>query len=209
LSGGWVSNSELGIEGVVSGYADPHSAEGMTSNLTAPVASTVVNACIKGTAAKVDMLSVPCTTKEFTPPATDCYGEFWGAVIGMNLKQPLDPETGEAVAKPLTFDASALKGFSFEIDGPTVPRPAAFRFKVEAETGEFCNPATVKIVAGKNRVLFSQLLDSCFRIRTDPPNPTAETVQSKLIKISWQVVTNANAEVPFDFCVSNVRALLK
>jgi hypothetical protein len=58
-------------------------------------------------------------------------------------------------------------------------------------------------------VLFSQLVDRCFRICVNPSNPTAETAQSKLLKISWQVITNTTAEVPFDFCVSNVRALLK
>jgi hypothetical protein len=38
-------------------------------------------------------------------------------------------------------------------------------------------------------------------------NPTAEAGKSNLIKIAWQVVTNTTSAVPFDYCVSNVRAL--
>jgi len=30
-----------------------------------------------------------------------------------------------------------------------------------------------------------------------------------VISIEWSVVTNASATVPFDLCVSNVRAVLK
>jgi hypothetical protein len=180
----------------------------MTSNLTRPVAPKVGNACIKGAAAMVDMLSVACTNQIFTPPATDCFGEYWGADIGMQLNQAVDPSTG-VDAKPLPFDASALKGFSFEIDGAVVPTRSALRFQVEADGRMFCSSGMVKIDPGLNRVLFAQLLEECFRYTNDPPRPTAETVQSQLLKISWHVLTNTSSAVPFDFCVSNVRALLK
>lgn len=209
MTGGWATNVELGIQGAVFPYSDKYSGTGMTSNLADPVDASVVNACIKGTAALVDQASTPCTSMVFTPPATDCFGEYWGAAIGVNLNQPIDPDTGKGVVIPLPYDASTLQGFTFEISGATVPAPSALRFKVEADTGEFCTPTTVKILNGSNKVFFNQLLDKCYSISTNPPNPTAETVQSKLLKISWQVVTNDKSAVPFDFCVSNVRALPK
>ena len=209
MSGGRVTSAELGIQGTVVAVADSHSALDMTSNLTPPVGESVVNACIAGMAAKVDQLSEVCINHTFTPPATDCWAEFSGVGVEMNLNQGLDAQMGEASAKALAFDASALQGFAFDLDGATVPGPVSLRFSVESDDGVFCNVPTVKLHAGSNAVLFSQLVDRCFRITDDPPNPTAETVQSKLVKLSWRVVPNDSAAVPFDFCISNVRAILK
>lgn len=212
MSGGLVTNAELGIHGAVFAFADTHSAIGMTSNLTPPVDASVASACIAGSAAKVDQASEICITKEFTPPAMDCWAEFSGTGVAIDLDQPLDAQPGQASGQALPFDASALRGFAFDLDGATVPTPAALRFSVEADTDDgssFCNVPTVKLRAGTNVVLFSQLVDRCFKINDDPPNPTAETVQSKLVKVSWHVLPNQTAPVPFDFCISNVRALLK
>jgi len=204
---GRVENRELHVQGIVFAEADSHTAETMTSNLARPVDRSAVDACIQGVAAKVDLLSVPCTARTFTPPASDCFSEYWGAKIGMQLNQAQD--TGEG-GVPEPFDASALKGFSFEIGGALVPLRSALRFQVEAAGRMFCSSGVVKIVPGTNRVLFDQLVEDCFRY-TDPNEmrPTAEEVQSQLLEVSWHVLTNNNLEVPFDFCVSNVRALLK
>jgi hypothetical protein len=203
-SAGWVAkDNEAGIQGAVFSFGDPTSKMGMMENFT------LGNACISGTAAKVDMASTACTTKMFTAPATDCYGEYWGAAIGMNLNQSIDTTlTPPAGGTPAPYDASSLKGFAFVVSGNTVPAPSAFRFKVEDGTTEFCNPATIKIKVGTNIVMFSDLISQCWMTST-PPAPNAETVKSHLIKISWQVVTNASSTVPFDFCISDVRALVK
>ena len=207
FNGGRITNSELDVHGVIFAESDSHTAENMTSNLTPPVARSVVNACIKGTASQVDRASEPCILQEFTPPALDCFDEYWGADIAMHLNQELDTAEG---GTPAPFDASALKGFSFEIDGATVPANSALRFEVQAGERMFCSGGVVRIGSGFNRVLFSQLPEDCFKqLRSDESRPTAQDVQSGIIKVSWRVVTNSNAEVPFDFCVSNVRALLQ
>jgi hypothetical protein len=204
-SGGWVdaNTNVLKIQGGVFGFADTTSAESLMKDLSG------ANMCIQGTAAKVDMNSSACVTKMFTPPATDCYGEYWGSALALNLNQPLDmatdPPTG---GTPLTYDASALKGFSFEITGNVVPAPSAFRFKLDDGSTEFCNPASSKLKVGVNTFLFSDLVASCWTT-PNPTGPTAQTAQSRLIKLVWQVVTNTSAPVPYDFCVSNLRALLK
>jgi len=200
---GWVDSQSNGllVQGAVFAFGDETSKVGMTENFMGS------NACIKGTAAKVDMASAVCVDKTFTPPATDCYGQYWGAAIGMNLNQPIDPATGEGVMTPLPFDATRVKGFSFVVTGETVPAPKSFRFKVEDGVSEFCTPDTVKVKVGLNTVLFSELVSKCWMPMT-PPEPTAETVKNKLIKISWQVVTGPSSTVPFDYCISDVRALL-
>ncbi|MDF3070859.1 MAG: hypothetical protein K0R38_6460 [Polyangiaceae bacterium] len=79
---------------------------------------------------------------------------------------------------------------------------------MESATTEFCNLPTKKLTAGANTVLFSELFSAC-HMAANPPKPAAETAQSALIKIVWQVVTNTEATVPFGFCVSNLRALRK
>jgi len=201
---GWVAAAnDAKIEGAMFSYGDPTSLATMTSDFT------LTNACIKGTAALVDKASPACKNMMFTAPATDCYGEYWGAAIGLNLAQTIDmtlvPPAG-GVAMP--YDATALKGFAFEVEGNVVPGPSALRFKVDDGTTEFCNLPTVKVKVGVNTVLFTDLVKACYATPV-PTEPLATTVQTKMVKIAWQVVTNDKSAVPFDFCISNVRALLK
>lgn len=200
---GWVdgASNTLKIQGAMFPFGDPTSLMG---SMPVDFSMSGAKACFSGTAAKVDMASMACTTKMFTPPAKDCYGEFWGAAIGLNLNQTIDEATGMGSAAA-PFDASSLKGFAFEISGTTVPAPTALRFKVEDSSGEYCNIATHQVKVGVNSFEFADLVKECWK----PPTPPVTAVGAKagLIKIAWQVVTNDKGTVPFDFCVSNVRAL--
>ncbi len=197
---GWIDGTSnmLKIQGAIFSFADTTSSVNMSSDFSGS------HACIQGTAARVDLTCTPIA------PATDCYGMYFGSAIGLNLNQAPPDLTTDPVtySEPLSYDASAMKGFSFEISGDIVPEPRSLRFEVEDGTQQFCTPASVKIKPGVNTVLFSDLLAWCW-ITTDPPNPSAETAQSKLIKLTWHVVTNNATTVPFSFCVSNIRALLK
>ena len=192
---GWVDgkSNAVGIQGQFFAAADSTSMIGLTSDFSGS------RACLNGMAAKVDQQSTPCATLMFTPPATDCYEQYWGAEVGLNLNQPTMGGT------PVPFNASALQGFSFEISGDIVPGPSGLRFQVEGPDGKFCNYPAVKLRLGLNTVLFSDLATSCWSSGSD----TAERAKSALISIEWMIVTNASSTVPFDFCVSNVRAVLK
>jgi hypothetical protein len=198
---GWVAadQNSLGVQGAVFSYADPTSLMGMTE------VKTGASYCIAGTAAKVDKASMACTTMMFTPPATDCYGEYWGAAIGMNLNQPIDPVTMEGVDPPLAFDASAIKGFAFNIDGPTLP--TTLRFKIEGAGGEFCTPPSKLLARGANTFMLTDLVSECWETGAATMNPNAETIKSSVLKIAWQVTTKDTMAIPFDYCVSDVRAL--
>ena len=195
---GWVAvdSNSLGIQGAMFAYADE------TSKLGPPAMTEDflgANACIKGTAAKVDLKCTPVA------PAVDCYGNFWGAAIGLNLNQPIDEATGEGVMTPLPFDASAIKGFAFEISGAAVP--ISLRFKVEDASGEFCNLPAKKVAVGPNQFDFAELTTECWK-----PTATSrkgDTAKAAVLKIAWQVVTNDKATVPFDYCVSNVRTVMQ
>lgn len=191
---GWVAvdSNTLGVQGAMFEYADNTSKMSLMKDFSGS------NACIKGEAAEV---KDPCTIEA---PATDCYGTFWGAAIGLNMNQPIDPATGEGAAA-MPFDASAIKGFSFEIGGSTVP--TSLRFKIEGpDAAEFCNPGTKPVKVGANTFMFADLVKECWKAPT-AATPTAETVHSQVVKIAWQVVTKKGGTVPYDFCMSNLRAI--
>jgi hypothetical protein len=198
---GWVDGmgNTLKVQGAMFQYADP-------TSLAGPPAMTFdfmgTHACIKGTAAKVDMKSMACTTKMFTPPAVDCYGEYWGAAIGLNMNQAIDPMTMMG-GPAMPYDASAIKGFSFTISGATIP--TSLRFKAEDATGEYCTPATVPVKMGANTINLSQLIKECWAPKAGAA--TADSAKAGLVKIAWQVVTNATAAIPFDYCVEDLRAV--
>jgi hypothetical protein len=200
---GWVDgmSNSLMIQGAFFSYSDMVSAMGLVSDVM-----TTSSACMKGVAAKVIM---PCT---IMAPATDCYGTYWGAAIGLNLNQPnvVDPTTMVSMGgTPVPFDASAIKGFAFDI-GPgtdgvmTVPLPSQFRFNIEDATTQYCTPSAKGVKPGPNIELFTDVESMCY---ATAPGPMATTIQKGVVKISWQVVTNTSSTVPFDFCISNVRAL--
>jgi hypothetical protein len=194
---GWVdgATNTLMIQGAMFEFADATSAMGMTKDFTGS------NACIKGTAAKVDKMSTACTTMMFTAPATDCYGEYWGAAIGLNLNQPIDMTTMMG-GDPVAYDASAIKGFTFNISGAMVP--TTMRFKVEEMGGEYCTPATKPVKLGANTFMFEDLVKECWKTT---PGASAVGAKAALVKIAWQVTTKDTMAIPFDFCVSDLRAI--
>jgi hypothetical protein len=201
---GWVDgmSNSLGIQGAFFAYSDDVSKVGLTSDVM-----TTTSVCMKGVAAKVDLTCTPMA------PATDCYGQFWGAAIGLNLNQPNVPSTTDPTmmmgGDPVPFDASAIKGFTFDVgagsDGTsTIPLPSQFRFNIEDATTQYCTPNAKGIKPGTNTYLFTDVMSKCY---ATPPGPNATMIQKGVVKISWQVVTVTSATTPFDFCISNVRAL--
>jgi hypothetical protein len=180
---GWVdgASNSAGIQGAMYYYADNTTAQSMTSNLTGS------NACIAGTGAWVDL----------SCEAGDCYGEYWGAALALNLSQPIDPATMMAAeAEPYDATRRGIVGFAFDLTGPAIP--VSMRFIAEAPYGQYCTPNAKPLLPGANTVRFSELMRDCWNGFGEPPDPSA------IIKIAWQVVTNTSSETPFDFCVSNL-----
>lgn len=122
---GWVdaASNPLAIQGAAFAYADDVSREGMIQDFSGK------NACIAGSGARVELSCTPVL------PATDCFGTLWGAAIGINLNQPVDPATGQGLM-PQAYDASGLAGFAFTLSGARLP--AGMRFKVEDSSDEYC-----------------------------------------------------------------------
>ncbi len=78
---------------------------------------------------------------------------------------------------PLPYDASAISGFYFEIQGNTVPAPTALRFNTFDGTTEYCNIPTVKIRVGPNTVNFTDLVKECYKTPV-PTEPLATASQN-------------------------------
>jgi len=198
---GWVDikSNTLGVQGAVFSYADDASKMGMVDDFMG------MDACIKGTAAKVDTKCTP-------PAGMDCFGVTFGAAIGMNLNQPTvtDASGVSMGGMPMPFDGSALTGFAFEItggaDAAMVPAPASLRFTVQASDGEYCTPTTKGVKLGVNSYMFADLVTKCWTTGGVAAT-AAPATKAGLIKIAWQVVTNSGGPIPFDFCVKNIRAL--
>jgi hypothetical protein len=193
---GWLAGTSnaLSAQGAIFPYADPVAALSLISDFTG------ANACIRGTAPKVDLSCTP-------DPGADCYGKYFGSGIGLYLNQPLDSTTDPpTVLSPVSYDASLLKGFSFELTGNTVPGIRALRFGVFTADAEFCE-INYNFKIGVNTVLFSEMHAACYGPITSAQ--TAETVQSSLIRIGWHVMTNPVSAFDYDFCISSIRALLK
>lgn len=210
---GWVAadSNALMVQGAMFGFADDFTTAGPPMMA---VDTTASNACIKGVAAMV--------VKTCTPPAgMDCFGVYWGAALGLNLNQPNVPSMTDPTmmvgGDPMPFNASAIKGFAFEIAAPAggagmIPASKDLRFKVDDGTetteGEFCTGKETPIKLGENVVTFDKLRTKCWEDLAKQPTPSlATSIQSKVVKISWQVVTNDKGTVPFDFCVNNIRAI--
>jgi hypothetical protein len=159
-------------------------------------------ACVWAAAATVALSSpalagyVPSSSTVYDAPAS-YYSRAGGPTIDMTTMKG---------GTPAPFNASALTGFAFEISGDGVPGTKDLRFKIENASGEFCNPGTKPVKKGVNSFKFGDLVKECWKMPT-ATTPTGESAKADLIKIAWQVVTNASGTVPFDFCVSNVRAL--
>ena len=107
----------------------------------------------------------------------------------------------------MAFDAGAkgITGFAFEITGDVVP--SNLRFKVEDDSGEFCNTSMKPIMKGENVFKFSDLHAECWEPKASMENPNAEGAKGGLIKIAWQVPTKTGTSTPFNYCVGNIRAL--
>jgi hypothetical protein len=162
---------------------------------------------------------IPGTAPDFN------YSEYWGAEIDLDLNRGANPDASDAGAAGDAGDAGApvlgqtalpwtppanVLGFSFTIDGPTVP--AALRFKTtptgsDPSADNFCANLS-PVSGGTYEVRLDQLVRNCFdavpgaAVLADPANYT--TLQN----LGWQVSASPTEAFMFDFCVSNIRPIL-
>lgn len=202
---GWVQGdtNAFGIQGPWYSYNDCMNAEPAGLPCTVPEASMTgpdtkpgwtadaMKICTKGVAPQV-----------INDPATGmpAYSLQWGAGIALDLNS-----TGGEMAVKNDFDADAagVKGFQFDImTNTTPPQPADVRVNIKTKaTGDNSHFVTAILPAANFTVMFTDALQGSWV--TSPSALTTNAIES----IQFQVYTNATAAKPFDFCVSNMRAV--
>jgi len=122
-----------------------------------------------------------CTAGSAAQVVDEMYSAIWGAGVGVQVET-------DAVS-----DLSTYTGFKFTIDTP----PAAMRVGVMMD-GDDNSYFTEEIVAGANTVYFSQLANGSWI------DPVGVLDTTKIKDIQWQIPSNADEAVPFDFCLSGI-----
>jgi hypothetical protein len=181
VSENWVdaASNGIGVQGAFFVYPD-HS--NITTIAATPGESTS-GYCVSGTAAQVLNMD---------------YGNFFGAVAALNLQQ----QPGIDTAGPYDAAAHGVVGFGFDIVGNT---GGALRFVVKAFNVHdgYCINNVPNCDAGCSvEYQLSELSQNCWT-----PGGALPPVNS-LSALEWQITTNTDAAVPFDYCIENIHAVM-
>lgn len=185
---GWVAGTtnEAGIQGSFYSFSD--------ATGTPPGATTIA---LDDFAASGDAICASGVAGQVIGMAFD---QYWGGGIALNLG---DPGQMQAVQP---WNRGSVSGFRYTLTGPMIPPAGALRFTVNVTpTDSYCQNLTATAGTAITTTLSSpQLIKACW----EPGGaqlPTTATIQS----IQWQVVTNATASVPFDFCIEDLAAVVQ
>ncbi|MEO8177476.1 MAG: hypothetical protein ABI895_01460 [Deltaproteobacteria bacterium] len=196
---GWVAGgtNEAGIQGSFFTLSDAVRTDGMPPGSTTvmpadfSMATGPTSICLSGTASQI------MTNAATTMPD---YSRYWGGGIGFNLADL----GGTGGVKP--WPRGRVVGFSFTITGTGIPPMGQFRFGVNYFDGATINPNyCVNITTGANTIRFNQIVDQCYN--PTPGAPLAATAQIESLK--WQVATVVTGPTPFNFCVTNLTAIVQ
>jgi hypothetical protein len=181
VSNDWVDGASngVGVQGAFFVYVD-HS---NITTISATPGESQTGYCVSGEAAQVLNMD---------------FGNFFGAVAALNLQQQPGVDT------PGPYDAAAhgVTGFGFDIVGDT---GGALRFVVKAfnvHDGYCINNVPDCATGCSVEYQLSELSQNCWT-----PGGALPPVNS-LSALEWQITTNTNAAVPFDYCIENIHAVL-
>jgi hypothetical protein len=141
-----------------------------------------------------------CTKGVAPQVVMDMYSLQWGAGIALDMANMGGAST---VKGDWNADAAGVAGFLFDIS--TVGgAPADVRVNIKTKaTGDGSHFVTIVLPKTNAEVLFSKALQGSWVM------PPAALDTTKIESIQFQVYTNTSAPKPFDFCVSNMRAIRK
>jgi hypothetical protein len=201
INGATISSTEADISGNFFIVNSPNNAA-----TTARDTADTTKLCVVGSVG-----IVPGTPPDYTA----AYGMEFG--FNLNVAAPpagggdtdagADAGAGEAQATPQAWEAGNVTGFSFTIEGPTIP--AVLRFKAlpfgAPVDPPFCaaiTPAIPSGTAGTKAYRFSEITSACYNgaggLPATPP----------LQNIAWQVPADPMAAHDYNFCVSNIQPIL-
>jgi hypothetical protein len=178
----WVDGASngVGIQGAFFTYVD-HSD---ITNITAkPEQSTTGGYCVSGTAAQVMNMNFAST---------------YGATAALNLSQLPNNDAVNAY----NADEHGVVGFGFDIVGNT---GGALRFiakQFSVHDGFCINMVPECATDCSVEFALSDMHQNCWAAGGALPDTAS------LSAIEWQITTNENAPVDFDFCIENLHAVL-
>jgi hypothetical protein len=186
---GWVAGgtNEAGIQGAFSTISD--------ATGTPPGTTTIMPASFQmATGSQI------CVSGSVSQVVGTAYAQYWGGGVAFDLGDP-----GQMMPK-VPWNRGRVVGFSFNITGTTIPPMAQFRFGVapyEGSTIDDDGPCT-NITMGANTIMLTQLRSACYD--TAAPGP-ALAGTALLASLKWQVATVTTAPTPFNFCITDLKAI--
>jgi hypothetical protein len=127
------------------------------------------------------------------------HGEYslkWGAGIGLNLNQPIASDTKNRVGDL----AVAVKGFSFNLSANTLEKSIRVTFPTP-DTEKTAHFVEVGPESRNYTVLFANAKQDSW---VTSPVPL---VAGDVIAIQFQIQGEDDRELPFDFCIEDLKAL--
>jgi len=177
------------VDGTIALDSNPYGIEASLFSLTSPqsssleVTSDTGSVCVRGTLDGV---------------VDGDFANQWGALFGFTFTE------GGSVAVPWDLDGGDVVGFSFSVSGPLLPplRFGALRGSSDPNVDTFCSvlPAFSN---GTFEVPFSAIERDCWTPGGEPLAPR------DLQNILWTLPAFEELTVPYDFCVGDVRPLLR
>jgi len=153
--------------------------------------------CTAGTAARVIM----------DANGAAAYSAIWGAGIGFDL------DTGSTAGAKLPWDATVhgVTGFGFTIEMPPVDGQMRVEFPTSAAPGvtdvkpAYWGGETMNLSPFTKQGTYAfHWADVGGPMGLDPHMAFDRT---RIVSMQFHVVTNTSSAVPFNYCVSNIRAL--
>ena len=139
-----------------------------------------------------------CVQGSIQPVLNGDFATQWGAVFGLAF---LD---ADGIPQPWNLASGEVTGFAFTVSGPDFPftRFTALPGGADPTTTNFCSP----LAPIKDQSLLEPL-DSLTR---DCWNPGGEQLSTmSLSNIGWNIVSDVGVAHTFDFCISDLRPILR
>jgi len=203
---GWVTGSSngLGIQGAFTAASDGTDDTGaptMTGSTITLNTATAGQVCVSGNLAAI--APNPATTG---PADAFLWNDYWGGSLGLNLRQVIPAGGGEALPAsgwPQVSPAGRVTGFAYTLTPNAGTALPTLRFTVDfigkpAGT-TYCQPLAPTATSST----LSSVVQDCWNMGAAVAVPGGD-----LLTIAWSIIPSETAPTPFNFCVSNVRAVV-
>ncbi len=148
------------------------------------------NVCGKGQIAQV----IATATSNGAPD----YGRYWGG----GLAFALHTESAGGTSEPYDATTNGLGGISATISGATIPAEMRFKFKMFGSTENYCKEVMGATSGQTITLMTGDAVHNCWA-----PDNTMTLDATSLENYEVQVVSQTTANVPFDFCLTNISAI--